>query len=902
MFFWNKRPRWPPSPSVEDEFESLSRELHGLTKIGDKPGIEGVCARGSIDQYPVIIETLSLTSIVQTDTLGGYGHGSTSSVISSGPPTPPSESKQPCLFDAGNATQQGSQLRPAPLATPPMSRDTSPRGQPRAPAPQPVQNSRPATGHQKLASQPVNSGSQGSKEQKDSVPALHKANSSPIPLKPSKPSAPVRTTSLPSKPASSILKRSVSGRPTGPPGTKIQQPTQFTPSPVNATKSPPPIRTSSLANKSASSVPKPSGGVRSNQPTGTKVQHPLPVSSTPQQAVKQPSPMPTSSLPSKPASITKESRGVKPDQPTRQSTANVKQPLPANLSPQKVTKPVPQVHTSSLPNKPVSSSVPKRPASINTSAQQPNSAPGHQANLAATKEKDHGIKPGPSPAPQGSGKPSVGSPKTLSLAERLEEKLRRKHEQRESGGSPDAQKTNPPTPVSDPKPSGPIVAKSDPTTTQEPANQAPRPQLAHRSATVAPPSVKKGSGPASLIEMPVPRLVPSDEAQSAPVLPKRTVSFQTEALKPASLKSLEHTLEQLQSLQVSLPQPVRPPSPSRSGQCLLPCPRSVPVAGYQDWYTIKGMTHLNICPSCLNQMRKSKFRDLLILGTPRPRSEKVRCAMSEPWARLAWMQTINKQLDHLHLLCQITQPPLGTKPCTGRVVSEQHWYRVVDPATGAFLPKFNVCSACVRNLRLLMPPHQDTFKLCTTLQERVCDFVTDSPRFVRYIDLLDIAANRAEQEHSPQPDLSEFMAYARRKVVLRDCRRSRVALNTWHYMPQLPELTVCEDCYDDVVWPMVKANYPIARKFSAMMRLPPGDGLARCREASCQLYSPRMRLKFREAVEENDLAYLNMIALQRYEAEQRYRKHRGQLLEDEERGYDCDAELRRNLEEWKRWE
>lgn len=87
MFFWNKRPRWPPSPSVEDEFESLSRELHGLTKIGDKPGIEGVCARGSIDQYPVIIETLSLTSIVQTDTLGGYGHGSTSSVISSGPPT-----------------------------------------------------------------------------------------------------------------------------------------------------------------------------------------------------------------------------------------------------------------------------------------------------------------------------------------------------------------------------------------------------------------------------------------------------------------------------------------------------------------------------------------------------------------------------------------------------------------------------------------------------------------------------------------------------------------------------------------------------------------------------------------------------------------------------------------------
>ncbi|GAB1191369.1 hypothetical protein APSETT444_000541 [Aspergillus pseudonomiae] len=894
MFFWNKRPRWPPSPSVEDEFESLSRELHGLTKIGDKPGIEGVCARGSIDQYPVIIDTFSLTSIVQTETLGGYGHGSTSTANSSGPPTPPSESKQPCLFDASNATQQGSQLRPAPLATPPMSRDTSPRGQPRVPAPQPVQSSRPTTGHRPLPSQPVNSSPQSAKAQKDSPPALHKANSNPAPLKPSKPSTLVRTSSLPSKPAPTIPKRSVSGHPTNPPGTKVQQPTQVASSPVKATKPPPPMRTSSLANKSASSVPKPSGSIKPDRPTEVKVQQPLPVNSTPQQAVKRSSPVPAPSFPSKSVSVTKESWAVKPDQPARQSTTNVKQPLPANPKPQDSARPVPQVHTAPLPNKPVTSSVPKRPASINTSALQPNSA--------VTKANDHGSKPGPNLEPKGNETPSAASPRTLSLAERLEEKLRRKHEQRDSSGSPDAQKTNPPTPVSVPKSSGPIIATGNPPTTQEPANQAPRSQLAHKVVTIDPPSVKKGPRPTSLVEASVPKLVPPPEAQSAPILPKRTVSFQTEALKPASLKSLEDTLEQLQSLQVSLRQPVRPPSPSRSGQCLLPCPRSVPVAGYRDWYTIKGMTHLNICPSCLNQMRKSKFRDLLILGNPRPRSEKIRCAMSEPWTRLAWMQSIQKQLDHLHLLCQITQPPLGTKPCTGRVVSEQHWYRVVDPATGAFLPKFNVCSACVRNLRILMPPHQDTFKLCTALQERVCDFVTDSPRFIRYIDLLDIAANRAEQEHSPQPELTEFMAYARRKVVLRDCRRSRVALNTWHYMPQLPEFTVCEDCYDEVVWPMAKANYPIARKFPAMMRLPPGEGLARCREASCQLYSPRMRLQFREAVEENDLAYLNMIALQRYDAEQRYRKHRGQLLEDEARGYDCDVELRRNLEEWKRWE
>lgn len=387
---------------------------------------------------------------------------------------------------------------------------------------------------------------------------------------------------------------------------------------------------------------------------------------------------------------------------------------------------------------------------------------------------------------------------------------------------------------------------------------------------------------------------------------RRTVSFFEDALKPPSnhRKVEPDIVQQLQSSRSNSPQgSVRPPSPSKDGSCLLPCPRSVPVAGYQDWFTIRGMTHLNICPSCMKQMRKSRFRDAFVLGNPRPRGDMIRCSMSEPWTRLAWMQTIKKQLDHLDLLHQITRSrSSGSKPCPGRIVSEQHWYRVVDPDTGSYLPKFNVCSACVKNLRTLMPPHRNTFKRSTATQARVCDFVTDSPRFVRYIDYLDIAANQSERGWSSQPDLSDFMAYARRKVVLRDCRRDRMVLNTWHYIPQLPELTVCEDCYDDVVWPLVKANQPIARKFSTLMRLPPGEGPSRCREASCQLYSPRMRTKFRDAVQRDDLMYLKLVALRRYDAEQRFRERQEELLDDEARGYDCETELRKNLEEWKAWE
>ncbi|KAE8149155.1 hypothetical protein BDV25DRAFT_6718 [Aspergillus avenaceus] len=810
MPFWKKRSRWPPLPTVEEELESLSRELYGLTQIGEKPGIEGVCARGTIDQHPVIIDVITISSIVQVDTQGDLGPGKLFFDDSRRPPTPPADSNQPYDFHSGIAQQKGYQFRPTPLFTPPASRDTSPQGQSRMHAPQLGRNSKPTTGLQR-PSRPSETRAQSTTPQKAETLEPHKVPSiSKIPV---------------------------------------------------ATKSPSSLR---------------------HAPT-RKTSVPLP--STP-----------------------KQSEGIKPENPVGRSATGLRKPTPIFV---------------------------------------------HQSNLPTPKSKGHhdGLKP--KPLGQGMETPPLTPPRTPSLAERLEEKLRLRHEKRVPATAQDARKNqeskipivikskepahaenkaNPPASIESktkastvalktklPVPSEPkakastievkhkLPAPAEPkvkavSIPQEPAIQVCRPQLAPIVTNVDPPSFKNEPLPTTFIDVPIPRLVPPDEAQSAPLPPKRIVSFRNEALKPAIWKHMEDAIGHLQSRRVSPPPgAVRPPSPSRPGQCLLPCPRSVPVAGYQDWYTIKGMAHLDICPSCLKQMRKSKFRDLFI-DVPRARSEKIRCSMSEPWTRLAWVQTVKKQLDHMHLLCQITQPPLGTQPCTGRVTSKQNWYRVVDPSTGMFLPKFNACSACVRNLRILMPPHQDTFKHGSAVQEAICDFVTDSPRFVRYIDHLDLAANRAEHDHSPQPDLSDFMAYARRKVVLRDCRRDRVALNTWYYMPNLPDFTVCEDCYDDAVWPLVRANYPIARKFSSMMRLPPGEGPTRCREASCQLYSPRMRLKFREAVEENDLTYLNKIALRRYVAEQRYRKHQVQLLDDEDRGYNCDAELGRNLEEWKRWE
>lgn len=322
------------------------------------------------------------------------------------------------------------------------------------------------------------------------------------------------------------------------------------------------------------------------------------------------------------------------------------------------------------------------------------------------------------------------------------------------------------------------------------------------------------------------------------------------------------------------------------------------MSGYGGWYTIIGMTHLDICRSCIQQIGGSRFRNLFIPSVAKPADAKVRCSLSQPWARLAWVQTMILRLNHLDLLYLVTRPQPGQKPCSGRVPSVQSWHRVSEPDTGRTLPDFNACSSCFRNLQILMPKLRDEFRSGPLVHERVCDLRADSPRFIRYLDLLDTAVTRSLRHPRGHVDLRDFIRYAKRKSTIYDCARDHLAMGPWHYMPELPEFTICEDCYDDVVWPV--GHYAVANRVSSTVQLVPGTDPARGgRQATCQLYSPRMRARFQEAVERGDITYLKAAVLRRYQAETRFRERKMYLLEDVARGYDCDAELRRNADEWK---
>ncbi|KAL1967948.1 hypothetical protein VTN77DRAFT_2365 [Rasamsonia byssochlamydoides] len=763
---WRPEPRRPPSPLVEDEFEALSHELGGLSLLGEKPGVEGVCERGTIDQYPILLD-------IETE------------------PPPRSASAD------SNASQQS--------LTSKSSRETlSP------PTPPPPESRSPSS--------------------KTQINGFHQNHT--VPHQPSTSHTTLRKNS--SKDVQTSASASSHSTPTSRTGSHaVSQPKRGRLEDSESPRS-------------------------SKRPTVAELIEKKLKSRRDQQAAKQ----------------VDEKRSVAREDKQKEQICPSSGAVSSASAPQSPRSPYEAGSSKSSSQVSILRSMsasPRSPHEVGSSKS--SSQVSILRSMSASPRSPH----------------EVGSSKSSSQVSILRSMSASPRSPHEVGSSKSSSQVS--------------ILRSmsaSPRSPHEVGSPKSSSQVSLLRSMSASPRVRIIQDTEQR-----PRSASPSNGATRPSTPRdrRVVSFADEIDRPRSSSPLKITTRPVSDLSPS--RPSRTSSPLKEDTTdlsLRPCPRSVPVAGHQDWYTISGLDHLNICPSCMKQLGQSRFRDYFVPSPPKPRDVKVRCSFSEPWTRLAWLQTIKKKHDNLEMLYQITRPPPGSKPCPGRTSSVQTWYRVIDPETGMNLPKFVACSACVRNLRILMPPLWDTFRWSPLVQERVCDLAVDSPRFVRYLDLLDAAANQCEDEGLPTPDHTEFVDYVRRKCGLRDCRRDRLILSPWHYIPELPEFSICEDCYDDVVRPLAAAHKPVARMVLRTPRLLPGSAPGRCREASCQLYSPRMRTRFREAVLRDDFQYLRSVALKRYDAEQRFRDRKQQLLYDESRGYDRDAELRQNAEEWKRWE
>ncbi|KAL8996049.1 MAG: hypothetical protein Q9169_004361 [Polycauliona sp. 2 TL-2023] len=323
-----------------------------------------------------------------------------------------------------------------------------------------------------------------------------------------------------------------------------------------------------------------------------------------------------------------------------------------------------------------------------------------------------------------------------------------------------------------------------------------------------------------------------------------------------------------QHLSLKSPTATRAASVGAPPATLPPCPRSVPVGGYNDWHMLYDYPEFKICPSCRKAVSEAGYgRHLTAAFTNNPERH-VRCSFSVPWIRMAYLLMIKKRRSDVNLLYDMADVARETDPCPGKRPSTRQWYRIHDVDSDRSVPGFYACPYCVRSLETIFPVLRDVFHKTrasgrNSLDPNTCSLRSDSSRFATYVDLLEDTANQAN-EYRRAPNTYRFVELAKTMGAIPPCARDAMLRGkTWHIITKLPEFTACSECYEDVVWPAILQGLPLASHFSKTPQaLGKSQGVV-----SCQLYSRRMRKVFKEACEDDDFDYLRKVALRRYRVE-----------------------------------
>ena len=235
---------------------------------------------------------------------------------------------------------------------------------------------------------------------------------------------------------------------------------------------------------------------------------------------------------------------------------------------------------------------------------------------------------------------------------------------------------------------------------------------------------------------------------------------------------------------------------------------------------------------------------------------------------------------------------LKVPECAGKHEAVGPWHSLIDPKTRTPIKNFDVCLSCVKSIETLLPPIRGIFVKTDSKRpmedRRVCDLRFDSKRFIQYFDALETTADEAAREGAP-PDTRAIVSLAKRMALYPECEGSTDLIDArWNVITQLPDFTVCEECFEDVVWPELEERKPIPMMFN--------KNLQRIPRASCQLYSKKMRGIFRTAVDGDDYKLLASKARERKAVELAYKATlNGNRRVD-------PVEVKRIEEEWRKWE
>ncbi|KAL1648076.1 hypothetical protein SLS58_002403 [Diplodia intermedia] len=345
---------------------------------------------------------------------------------------------------------------------------------------------------------------------------------------------------------------------------------------------------------------------------------------------------------------------------------------------------------------------------------------------------------------------------------------------------------------------------------------------------------------------------------------------------------------------------------------------------FRDWYTLDSAPSFDICPDCLEKIiGRSMFQKYFVRAPSTDIPKK--CHFSSPWYRLAWLMMLKEKRRDLDLIFSLASITDTEEPCPGEHEDVRAWYGLPNKRGNEFIPNLHICERDLLYLEALMPTLRGYFQRIDSSSARLCSFRMKSKRFPQYLDTLLEIHEGALRSRSGTADFSRFVDLASEHAWKRECSRDTVFLGSlWHTYPGLPEFTVCEECYDDVVYPDVKRGSRLADGVTRTLGFVASEAeLVTGEGNSCQLYSPRMRRIWARAVQDDDAVYLARKVRERRKIqrdlnnqERSLRRHLEDAMREREFGYSYGsgsvsqtlepARLRGELDkvqrEWKDWE
>lgn len=313
--------------------------------------------------------------------------------------------------------------------------------------------------------------------------------------------------------------------------------------------------------------------------------------------------------------------------------------------------------------------------------------------------------------------------------------------------------------------------------------------------------------------------------------------------------------------------------------------------GLDEWYTVDGHSAITVCSDCRHDVFGTGYERYFQRQRDSNRGKRPKCSLYDPWMRLACLVTFQKGRRDVKALTDIAEVTADELPCPQSSPAEgREWYHVNDSTTGKAFPSFPVCAHCVWSLDSIFGSVLgDLFHRTEDLKEeetRVCALRSDSTRFAKYLNRLSLMAHEAK-ESGQRPATNDLIWDVKRETVISPCGGDQIlAGHDWHIHPELPLLTVCEECYFNTVRPQIKARSRIASGIA-----PEAEEVVK--GVSCKLYSPRMKQVFERACRERDWEDLKHAVEKRYLLQQDLLDAQARVQRDSR-----DRDAAANVEKW----